>query len=118
MARALQHTNLESREARGRLAPRHEPYWHLLDRGCHLGYFKGGELGIWIARFIRGRRRFADQRIGFVDDFTDADGVQVMDFKQAEMAARNWHAEQMIKQAGMPIDDSPFNTAGPACGRI
>ncbi len=56
MARTPRHTNLESREARSRLAPRYQPYWHLLDQGCYVGYFKGVDLGIWIARFVRGTK--------------------------------------------------------------
>ena len=117
MARSAQHANLESREARNRLAPCHKPYWHLLDQGCDLGYYKGEDLGVWIARFPRGSGRYAEQRVGLADDFADADGVAVMDFKQAQLAARNWFAEQAIKQAGLPIDDSPFNIAGPPCNR-
>jgi hypothetical protein len=39
-----------------------------------------------------------------------------MDFEQARAAARNWFAEQAIKDAGLPIDDSPFNIAAP-CNR-
>ena len=118
MAKSLEHTNLENREARNRLAPRHQPYWHLLDQDCCVGYFKGTETGIWIARFVRRNGEHIDQRLGLADDFTIADGVQAMDFNQAKMVTRNWYAEQAIKEAGMPIDDSPFNTAGPACGRI
>ena len=118
MAGRVLESNLESREARSRLVPRHKPYWHGLDRGCDLGYYKGKELGVWIARFPRGKGRYAERRVGFADDFVDADGVAVMDFKQARGAARNWFAEQAIEQAGMPIDDSPFNSAGPPCFRI
>ncbi len=106
-------TNLESREARSRLVPRHAPYWHLLDQGCDLGYYKGEDLGVWIARFLRGKGRYVEQRVGLADDSADADGVAVMDFKQAQDAARNWFAEQAIKQAGLPIDDSPFNIGAP-----
>ena len=106
-------TNLESREARNRLVPRHMPYWHRLDQGCQLGYYKGEGLGVWIGRFPRGKGRYADQRLGIADDLGDADGIAVMDFNQARAAARNWSAEQAIKEAGLPIDDSPFNIAAP-----
>ncbi len=117
MARSAQDTNLESREARSRLALRHKPYWHLLDQGCDLGYYKGEDLGVWVARFPRGTGRDTEKRVGLADDFADADGIAVMDFEQARAAARNWFAEQAIKEAGLPIDDSPFNIAGAPCNR-
>ncbi len=117
MARSALDAELESRAARGRLAPRQEPYWRLLDKGRHLGYYKGSESGIWIARWSRGKGRDTEARVGLADDFAGADGIAVMDFKQAQAAARNWFAEQSIKEAGLPIDDSPFNIAGAPCNR-
>ncbi len=117
MARSAQDANLESREARSRLGPCHKPYWHLLDQGCGLRYYKGEDLGVWIARFPRRKGRYAEQRVGLADDFTGADGIAVMDFKQAQVAERNWVAEQAFKQAGLPIDDSPFNIVGAPCNR-
>ena len=106
-------TNLESREARNRLVARHMPYWHLLDQGCQLGYYKGEGLGVRIGRFSQGKGRYADQRLGNADDLGDADGIAVLDFNQARAAARDWFAEQAIKEAGLPIDDSPFDIAAP-----
>ena len=50
MVGAAEDTNLETRADRDRLGPRHKPYWHVLDQGCQLGYYKGKDLGIWIAR--------------------------------------------------------------------
>ena len=116
MARSAQDANVESREARSRLAPRYDPYWRLLNKGCHLGYYKGKELGIWVARFPRGKGRYSEQRVGLADDVADADGIAVMDFKQAQAAARNLFAMQAIKEAGLPIDDSPFVVGAP-CNR-
>ena len=109
--------DLESREARSRLASRQEPYWRLLDKGCHLGYYKGRESRIWIARLSRGKGRYREARVGLADDFADADGIAVMDFKQARAAARNWFAEQAIKETALAIDDSPFNIVGAPCNR-
>ncbi len=120
MARSAQDAkdaNLESWEARNRLAPRQDPYWRSLDKGCHLGYYKGSELRLWIARLSRGRGRDREKRVGLADDFAEADGLAVMDFEQARAAARNWFAMQAIREAGLPIDDSPFNIAGPPCNR-
>ncbi len=117
VARSARDAELESRAARSRLAPRQEPYWRWLDKGCHLGYYKGSELRLWIARLSRGKGRDREERVGFADDLADADGIAVMDFEQARAAARNWFAVQAIKEAGLPIDDSPFNIAGAPCNR-
>ena len=117
MAGSAQDADLESRAARRRLAPRQEPYWRWLDKGCDLGYYKGEDLGVWVARLSRGKGRDTEERVGLADDFADADGIAVMDFEQAQAAARNWFAEQTIKEAGLPIDDSPFNIVGPPCNR-
>lgn len=117
MARTKQDTDLESREARSRLAPRQELYWRSMDNRCHLGYYKGEELRLWIARFSQKKGPDTEQRIGLADDFEEADGVGVMDFEQARNAARNWFSVQVIKEAGLPIDDSPFNSVGPPCNR-
>ncbi len=117
MARSTQDANLECREARSLLAPRQEPYWRLLDKGCHLGYYKGSESRLWIARLSRGKGRDREARVGLADDFADADGIAVMDFEQARAAARNWFAMQAIEEAGLPLDDSPFNIAGAPCNR-
>ncbi len=120
MARSAQDAKdaeLESREARGRLAPRQEPYWRSLDKGCHLGYYKGSESRIWIARLSRGKGWHREARVGLADDFADADGIAVMDYEQAQAAARNWFAEQAIEEAGLPLDDSPFNIVGAPCNR-
>ncbi len=113
MTATVEDTGLESRQARSRLAARHIPYWHALDEGGELGYFKGQGSGVWIARFARGDGRYAEQRIGLAD----ADDVVAMDFEQARRAARNWCAAQAVEQAALPIDDAPFNSVGAPCNR-
>ncbi len=116
-AQDAKEADLESREARSRLAPRQDPYWRSLDKGRHLGYYKGSELRLWIARLSRGKGRDREARVGLADDVADADGIAVMDFEQARAAARNWFAMQAIEEAGLPIDDSPFNIVGAPCNR-
>ena len=108
--------NVSTREARSMLAPRQGAYWHEFDSDSHLGYYKGNEIRVWMARLDRGRRQL-EERLAFADDFEDADGIRVMDFKQARAAARNWCAAQVTKEAQQPVDDRPFMTAGPACNR-
>ena len=113
MTATVEDTGLESRQARSRLAARPIPYWHALDEGGELGYFKGQGSGVWIARFARGNGRYAEQRIGL----DDADDIDTMDFDQARRAARNWCAAQAVKEARRPIDDAPFTIVGAPCNR-
>ena len=113
MTATIEEVELDSRQARDRLAPRNRPYWKMLDEGGALGYFEGRESGVWIARFVRGNGRYAEQRIGLAD----ADDVDAMDFKQARCAARNWCAAQAVKEARRPIDDAPFTIVGAPCNR-
>ncbi len=117
MAATGEDTNLESRRARSGLAPRRKPYWHTLDQGGQLGYYKGTESRLWIARFCGGKGRYAEQRVGLADDLEEADGAAVLDFEQAQAAARNWLAAQAVEQAALPIDDAPFNSVGAPCNR-
>jgi len=109
MARTVQDTNLDTRQARTRLTARHKPYWRLLDQGCHLGYYKGKRSTAWIARYFLGQGRYAEQRLGLVDDLADADGVAVLTFKQAQAAARKWFSGQAHKVAGLPLHDGPYS---------
>jgi len=84
MARTVRDTNLETRAARARLKARPEPYWRSIDRGAHLGYYKGSRGGSWIARHyaedIEGRRRYFKRDLGKADDVTDADGAAILNF--------------------------------------
>ena len=111
-------TGLETREARDRLAPGRKPHWQVLGRRCHLGYHKANDLRTWIARYLGTDGRPDDRRLGQADDLEAADGLRVLTFAQAERAAQNWFREQSIREAGLPMDDSPFNKVGPACNRI
>jgi integrase len=95
MGRAVKDAKLNTRSARLILKPRREPYYRLLDPGLHLGYRrpKSGP-GAWLTRrWIAGRYhvenlRAHDDRTILADDYADADGVRVLDFKQAQVVAR------------------------------
>jgi integrase len=79
------HANLGSPEARRRLKKRAEPYWLVIERGLSLGYRKSDEGGAWIVRrYDSGRRRHVEGRLGTANDYRDADGLDVLDFAQAQ----------------------------------
>ena len=88
MARTIRNANLDTRAARRRLKPRARPYWQGLESGVHLGYLRKTGPGAWIARFYVGGQRYEQERIATADDYADADGVLVLDFRQAQAKAR------------------------------
>lgn len=94
MARTVRDASLESRAARGRLKARGKPYWRSLEEGLHLGYRKsqarGGRArgGKWVVRHYIGNQSYIVETIAEADDFSDADGTEILSFTQAQAAAR------------------------------
>lgn len=111
MARTVRDTNLETRGARARLKPRTEPYWRSIDRGAHLGYYRGTRAGSWIARLYH-TGRYYKRDLGRADDVTDADGVHVLDYSRALELARAWFAEKARELEGIaPKPTGPYTVA-------
>ncbi|GAB2891133.1 hypothetical protein GCM10027093_27790 [Paraburkholderia jirisanensis] len=81
---------LATPDARAALPVRRKPYWHPLDTGRHLGYYKGARSGTWHARIFIGDGRYEETRLGKADDGLDADGVAVLDYEQAVARSRDW----------------------------
>jgi len=81
-ARQPRDIRLQTRDARRKLAERHEPYWHELRRGSHLGYRKGGSGGVWWLREFRSGR-YAKRRLGIADDDLDGDATAVLSWSDA-----------------------------------
>lgn len=92
MARTVRDHRLETRAARLKLATRSEPYWMLLTEGFHLGYYRGKSVTKWVARHRPpgGKRGYIKTTLGECDDTADADGVAILDFRQAQDKAREW----------------------------
>ena len=110
MARTVKDTNLDSRAARSRLAARAKPYFRLIDQGAHLGYYKGARGGRWVARYFLGKGQYAQTTLGAADDVRDANGKDVLDFAQAQAAARDFFDRKARGEPddGEPQDDSPY----------
>jgi hypothetical protein len=115
VARRVRDTNLETRTARLRLAPRRKPYWRVLESGLHLGYrrLKGGS-GSWVSRRFMGDGRYLETRLSAADDFQESDGDTVHTFHQAQAAARKWHRLESRKLRGLSGKDGPY-TVEDAC---
>lgn len=92
MARIVQDAKLAKREQRLRLEPRKKPYWLTLNEGEHLGYYRGTRVGKWVARFRRAGAagNYQEATLAEADDNADADGSIILDFRQAQEAARLW----------------------------
>jgi integrase len=90
MARTVRDAKLDTRSARVKLAPRREPYWRPISKGCALGYRKGSTGGTWIARFRddSGKQRY--QSLAAADDAMDADGIVCLSYAEAQREAGEW----------------------------
>jgi integrase len=107
MARTIRDRTIDTKEARGRLTGRGKPYYRLIEEGLHLGYRKPrgrrgkpAGAGKWILRHYEGAQSYTVTTIGVADDFSDADGVAVLSFKQAQDKARAAHVQRAHDEAG------------------
>src|SRR5262249_47824277 len=89
VARTVQDENLSNKTQRRKLEPRDKPYWRSLDPGLHLGYRRlRDKAGPWIVRLYLGNQNYETQSIATADDYSDSNGADVLDFSQAQTAAR------------------------------
>ena len=105
MAREHRNTRLQTREARSKLKPREEPYWHDLERGRSIGYFRGVRGGSWRLReFIGGAYR--KRHLGRADDINDADGVTILSFMDAVRRALQEDRPTLQIQTRWRVEDA------------
>jgi integrase len=98
MARRVKDATLDSRDARRKLKPKKgKPYFRTIERGLHLGYRKlaNGAAGTWVERSYLGDQSYRVESIGIADDLSDADGVAILNFWQAQTKVR----ERMVERA-------------------
>src|SRR4051812_925357 len=96
MARTVRDVALESRAARARLRSQGKPYYRTLEEGLHLGYRKPATgAGKWVIRHYTGRQNYTVETIEAADDLSDADGVAILNYRQAQARAR----ERMVHRA-------------------
>jgi integrase len=88
MARTVRDSKIETRTARAKLPVASKPYWRSLDEGLAVGYRKGSRSGKWVLRFYAGDGKYTTETLGVADDYADADGLTVLDFRQAQVKAR------------------------------
>jgi integrase len=102
MARTLKDERLDTRAARSGLRAQGKPHWRLIEEGLHLGYRKPkgskgprARAGKWVVRHYIGGQNYHVETVAAADDFTDADGIAILNFKQAQALAR----ERMKRRA-------------------
>jgi integrase len=111
MARTVRDAKLDTRSARLRLPIRSEPYWRGLEKGFALGYRRRGRGGTWLARRREAEGGYAEHRISITDDLQDADGVVILDYGQAQKAARAWWRAEFRREEGHDTKQGPFTVA-------
>ena len=111
MARTVRDVALNTRNARTRLAIQSKPYWRTLESGLHLGYRRRSTGGSWIARRRTEDHGYREAKLGLADDLQDADGHVVLDFSQAQRAARAWWSSEQRREQGLPTADGPYTVA-------
>jgi len=108
MARLARDAKIDTREARSKLTAQHEPYWRLIEKGFYLGYRKGKskKAGTWIARkHIEGA--YKKKSLGNVDDYGEDNGVDVLNFGNAQRKARDWADIEARREAG--VHEGPYS---------
>lgn len=101
MARRIRDSILDTRTARSRLKFSGKPYYRTIEPGLHLGYRRlATGAGKWVARHYIGDQKYEVETIGVADDFSDADGVAILDFHQATNLARSRMVARAHKAAG------------------
>jgi len=96
MPRKVRDSNLETRTARARLRVAHKPYFRLIEPGLHLGYRKlASGPGTWLrrryigdGRYVTENLRTAEGALILADDYQDSDRERVLNFAEAQQAAR------------------------------
>lgn len=113
MTRSKSSGDLGTRTDRAKLASRKEPYWLVLEKGRALGYAKGANGGTWIARYYNpaANPARAKRALGAADDVSDADGKMVLDWKQAQDAAREWFKTAFFQATGERVRTGVYTVA-------
>ena len=111
MPRAVKESKLDTRAARSKLPVATKPYYRALDHGLHLGYRKNKKSGRWVARFYDGQGGYVTETLGTADDYSEADGVRVLDWRQAQEKARELMRERVMADAGVSYGPYTINKA-------
>jgi integrase len=118
MPRPVKDSKLDSRTARAKLTARGKPYYRAIDHELHLGYRKSRSYGRWVARIYVGNQQYRVETIGTADDHGEADGVAVLDWRQAQARAREHQAAIARELAGVEEPEAPTTVADVVTGYL
>jgi integrase len=105
MARQHRNARLQTRDARSKLKRAKEPYWHEIERGRSVGYYRGSAGGSWWLReYIGGAYR--KRRLGRADDVNEADGTTILSFSDAVRAAFNEQRPTLEAPTSLTVEDA------------
>ena len=113
MARTVKDTHLGKRSARQSIPRDGQTRWGTIHEGLHVGYRKSKRGGRWVARVYVPNKangsKYVKQAIGVADDVTDADGVQVFSWEQAQDRAREIATTVAAEATGQHV--GPYTVA-------
>jgi integrase len=102
MPRSVRDAKLDNPTARLKLKPRGKPHYRLVDPGLHLGYRRlKNKPGTWVARYYTGGQSYLTEALGTADDYSAANGVDVLDWRQAQAEIRKRRDQRSRKAAGL-----------------
>lgn len=108
MARATRDSKLETRAARAKLTAG-QYHWRGISKGLALGYRRGRSGGTWTVRLQVDHNKYVTEALGKADDYRDANGLDVLDYFQAQRKAREFADNQAKQALGEPA--APYRTA-------
>ncbi|SMF92307.1 Site-specific recombinase XerD [Azospirillum oryzae] len=112
MARQIKNTKIDTRNARDAIPIGAAIiYADLGVDGADLGYRKGKTGGKWVLRRYVGAKKYAVETLALADDRADADGVGVLNYRQAQALARSRHEALTRQERGLPDSSGPYTVA-------
>jgi hypothetical protein len=88
MARRIRNNALENRTGRLKLPVAKKPVFVRIGSGISLGYRRNQTAGTWVLKISDGKGGAKTSAFGCADDFTEADGRNILNFWQAQDLAK------------------------------
>ena len=84
-----------------------------MGQGDAIGYYRGERESTWVARCRpEGKKAgYFKTKLGRPDDVQDADGINVLNFSQAQEAARKWFVKQTRTFNGLETTAKGYTVA-------
>ncbi len=100
MSKAINTVTLRSKSARRSIPVGPKLHIVKLIKGLALGYRKGAKGGSWFARRHEDGTKYSFHPLGIADDTSDADGLRILTFDQAQESARTWFSRRANEETG------------------